>query len=185
MFSHGYIFIYCWLNPVKRKVLTLFIWFILKIYGVVYAFVPSVLIVIFNILLFNERKSSKKRISHSYTSQQKIKIKSDLNAMVKTQMLFSLVFIVITLPRSITLLIYFKTPNDFNNAVSTFFELISYIYFNSSFLLLLIQNKPFKEQFIKEIVVKVKKKKALFLSTTTLGQHLDTFNFNRPKSEIQ
>jgi hypothetical protein len=118
-----------------------------------YAIIPSLLIVFLNLKLIDEMRKSKRKISFNNTEQQTVRMKAEMRTMIRTQMIFSFIFIVVTWPRAISYGIFVKTPTRLNQILNVIFELISQVYFNSALLILLTQNKPFREQF-NEIVLK-------------------------------
>lgn len=140
---------------------------------------PTILICTLDILLIFELKSKSKsktttQNNHSANNNNnnkngKMKIKrrtknnNSHHRIAKTQMIFSFLFVLVSVPRSVTLVAYAELfPEELNVPVAItklnesvelkfflikLFDLISSIQFNSIFFILLVHNKPFRQKF--------------------------------------
>lgn len=102
-----------------------------------------------NILLYQELGKSRAK-SNTVIKKNNI---WDYRRMVKTQLLFAMLFLTITLPLSIAMVLYSRNRSHNRYLWLKFFNLISSIYFNSTIVILLIQNRRFRANF-KTIILK-------------------------------
>ena len=125
---------------------TLPLFFVLKANTISYSIIPSFLIIGANTLLIYEFIHSKKKV---YTNEQLINSKSfrsNLRSTIKYACIYSFSFVVISLPKMLTLVISFANRSN-TNAISVdltkIFDVQGNLYYVFNFCFLAVMNKPF------------------------------------------
>ena len=65
----------------------------------------------------------------------------------KTQLILAFLFLLVSLPRSLSIAVFIFYRTDLSYVIFKMFALLSVVYFNSTLILLLVQNSAFKKQF--------------------------------------
>ena len=124
--------------------------FLFKINTLSYSVIPSIIIITSNVLLIVEFVSSKQKVySKSRTRISITNYQKDLRATVLHAVVYSISFVVVTLPKMISLLIPYLTKNFSSSSsnLTSWFDLLGNCYYVFNFVILLVMNKMFFKEF--------------------------------------
>lgn len=107
---------------------------------------PSVVIIVVNILLYKELTTSKLKLTNVREKQLRVRLENRRTA--KTHLFYSLAYLFISVPKFIAIILYIVFRNDFNFLLLKLINLLSHVYFNSTLFILLAKNVPFRSKFI-------------------------------------
>lgn len=144
----NYTFVYFYsvnFRIVIRFMINFIIFFLTKANAVLYSFAPTIIIFVVNILLFRELTRSKLKLTN--IREKKIRMRLENRRLAKTHLFLSLAFLLVSVPRSITIAMFIISRTDFNYFLLNLSTLLSFFYFNSTLFILLAKNPPFKENF--------------------------------------
>lgn len=125
----------------------MFIFNIIQLNSLVSAILPTVLIFVLNILLVNELKRSKAKCLANSSHQKRMRIRRENRRMAKTQLVLSFIFLLVSVPRSVVIIAYILQRTEWTYFLVKLLTLISYIYCDSTLVILLLHNRTFKEHF--------------------------------------
>lgn len=111
----------------------------------IYSILPSIIIFTTNILIIFELRKSRMR-TLSNKPMENAKVKSN-RRMAITQLILASLFLSVTLPRSITVFFFILYRSQVSYFFAKVFDLIMCFYFNSTVFILLVHNKPFRNEF--------------------------------------
>ena len=110
----------------------------------IYSALPSIIIFTTNILLIGELKKSRSRFLNDKSTENQ-KEKSN-HRLAVTQLILASLFLAVTLPRSVTSVYFIINKTHVSFLFTKIFDLIIWIYFNSTIFILLAHNKPFRRE---------------------------------------
>lgn len=110
--------------------------------------VPSILILTCNILICRELAKNKSKSRFLKNQQTAERVRRDNRRMALTQITLSFLFLAVTLPRSVAILVYISLRTEVSLSIVKVSDLVVIFYLNSNIFLLLAKNKPFRAQFI-------------------------------------
>ena len=108
---------------------------------------PTVLIAILNIMLWLELKRFHAKSVKITLQVNTMKNKLENHRTAKTQLILTLLFLIVSVPRSISTALFVIYRSDVSYFFLKIFSLLSLIYLNSTLITLLVQNFAFKKQF--------------------------------------
>ena len=112
-----------------------------------YSFLPTMLIFILNIMLWRELKQSRAKFVKITLQVKTMKNRLENRRLAKTQLILAFLFLIVSLPRSISTVFFIIYRGDISFLVFKILALLSLIYLNSTLITLLVQNNAFKKQF--------------------------------------
>lgn len=121
-----------------------------KVNGLFNSFLPTLIIFILNVMLYRALKLSRSRSKLVRIPSQVngSKVKSIENRRTaKTQLILAFFFLLVSVPRSVSIAVFIFYRTDLSYVMFKMFALLSVVYFNSTLIILLVQNSAFKKQF--------------------------------------
>lgn len=121
-----------------------------KINTLSYSVIPSIVIISSNVLLIVEFVSSKQKVYSKSRNRVSIShYQKDLRATVLHAIVYSISFVVVTLPKMISILIPYLTKNFSSSSsnLTSWFDLLGNCYYVFNFVILLVMNKIFLKEF--------------------------------------
>lgn len=122
-----------------------------------YSVIPSIIIISSNALLIVKFVSSKQKVYYKPRTRRTMGIKRtmssitqyqrDVRATVLHAVVYSISFVVVTLPKMISILIPYLNHSSSRSNITNWFNLLGNCYYVFNFLILLVMNKMFFKEF--------------------------------------
>ena len=122
-----------------------------------YSVIPSIIIISSNVLIIVEFVSSKQKVYYKSRTKRTMRIvrtmssiiqyQRDIRATVLHAFVYSISFVIVTLPKMISILIPYLNHSSSRSNITNWFNLLGNCYYVFNFFILLVMNKMFLKEF--------------------------------------